>query len=593
MINDNDDDNSRLNKLESSRSRDSFSSSRRHDQNSIEMHAKLNINSEDFSLLMVEEDGSHHTLKQHLDMFLADGNKKNIIETISAFFSFFTFVVYIASTYSSEETYQWFYYFDYFVCVYFILEIIMNVYLAQHRWFYFLKVANLIDVFTSTMPFLYTIKNVFIGKLIEIAWTFRVIRVTIFMSKNMKNNENEVAKHITMMILSALTLILIFTLVYRIAEIDTINYYIMHPDINDIDLRTKIQFHDFLYFIVVTLSTVGYGDIYPLTEQGRVVIVMLILLALILIPKQTNELIKLMSISSVYARAVYKSNPEVPHIVICGHVGVETLKNFCSELFHPDHGTQDKNAVIIQNTLPNQDMKVFLHAGTYEVSLKYLQGDPIFEKDLARCDVLNSKACVIMTNKYTDDPHSIDHHNILLSLSIKKYFLYNNRNSQLFIQLIKPENKIHYQSGLQSLSKNHFNFDQVIIIEEIKMNLLSKSCLIPGIITMTSNLVMSAGSQSEDVNSVWVEEYTEGRGHEIYRTLLNDSFKNKTFSKVSSEIYQEYEAIVFALEIEIEGKTIIRLNPGTFNIEKLSNERDDVKIYIYIICSDKQVADRV
>jgi voltage-gated potassium channel Kch len=560
---------------------------------SLEYNNKLNMNTSEISLFMAEEEGTDHTFKQHLDMFLSDGNKKNIIETISAFFSFFTFVTYISSTYSSEEDYMWFYYFDYFVCFYFLLEIAMNVYLAQHRWLYFLKVANLIDVFTATMPFLFVINNIFIKKLIEIARTFRVIRITIFLSKNMKNNENEVAKQITIIILTMLTLILIFTLVYRIAEIDTINYYIMHPDINSLDRKSQTKFHDFLYFIVVTLSTVGYGDIYPLTEQGRVVIVMLILLALILIPKQTNELIKLMSISSVYARAVYKSNPEVPHIVICGHVGVETLKNFCSELFHPDHGTQDKNAVIIQNSLPNQDMKVFLHAGTYEVSLKYLQGDPIFEKDLARCDILNSKACVIMTNKYTDDPHSIDHHNILLSLSIKKYFLYNNKNSQLFIQLIKPENKIHYQSGLQSLSKSHFNYDQVIIIEEIKMNLLSKSCLIPGIITMTSNLVMSAGSSGEDVNSVWVEEYTEGRGHEIYRTLLNDSFKNKTFSKLSSEIYQEYEAIVFALEIEIEGKTIIRLNPGTFNVEKLSNERDDVKIYIYIICSDKQVADRV
>jgi len=207
---------------------------------------------------------------------------------------------------------------------------------------------------------------------------------------------------------------------------------------------------------------------------------------------------------------------------------------------------------------------------------------------------VKAKACVIMTDKYTTDPHSIDHANILLSLAIKKFFLYENKDSQLYIQLIKPENKIHYQSGLQSLSLSNINVDQVIIIEEIKMNLLSKSCLIPGIITMTSNLVISAGSSEEDeFTSMWLSEYSEGRGHEIYRTLLNDSLKNKTFSKLSSEIYKKYEAIVFALEIEVEGKTLIRLNPGNFFIEKLVNERDDVKIYIYIICSDKAVADKV
>src|SRR5574344_1132898 len=104
-----------------------------------------------------------------------------------------------------------------------------------------------------------------------------------------------------------------------------------------------------------------------------------------------------------------------------------------------------------------------------------------------------------MTDKYSEDPHSTDHKNILMSLAIKKYFLQKKiYDSSLFIQLIKPENKIHYQSGLQSLSvSSKCSSDQVIIVEEIKMNLLSKSCLIPGIIPMMTNLVSSSGSADE------------------------------------------------------------------------------------------------
>lgn len=539
-----------------------------------------------------EEEVENKTFRQILHKFLNDG-KKEIIEFISCFFSFTTFIIYIISTYWDYESFVWFNYVDYFICSYFNLESLLNFYLAQHRVIFIRNIDTIIDLCTSILPYFSGINDIWMRNFVELARTFRIMRVTRYMTKKMKNNENEVVKQISIMILSALTLILIFTLIYRIAELETINYYIMNPEINNLTLTTESNFHDFLYFIVVTVSTVGYGDIYPKTEQGRVVIISLVILTVYLIPKQTNQLIKLMSVSSVYSRATYKSNPEVPHIVICGHVSVEALKYFCYELFHPDHGTQDKNAVIIQNNLPNQEMRVFLHAGIYEVSLKFLQGNPILDKDLHRADILHAKACVIMTDKYTDDPHSVDHKNILLSLSIKKYFLYHNRDSQLFIQLIKPENKIHYQSGLQSFSQRNFNADQVIIVEEIKMNLLSKSCLIPGIITMTSNLVISAGSQSEEMTSMWIDEYTEGRGHEIYRTLLNDTFKNKTFSKLSSEIYQKYSAIVFALEIEIAGKTIIRLNPGNFLIEKLSEGRDDVNIYIYIICSDKQVADKV
>lgn len=539
-----------------------------------------------------DDDEGTKTFRQNLDKILNEGNKKRIIEYISSIISFTTFCIYITSTYYDPKDFTWFNYLDFCACSYFNLETLLNLYLAQHRLLYLIKVDTLVDLFTSTIPYLSIIDNFVLNKFIECSRTFRVIRLTRHISRGFKNNENEVAKQISIMIMSSITLILIFTLIYRIAEIDQIKLYLEDKTLS-YDFSSQQYFHDFLYFIVVTLSTVGYGDIFPVTEQGRLVIILLIILALYLIPKQTNELIKLMGISSIYARAIYKSNPEVQHIVISGHVNIDALKNFCYELFHPDHGTQDKNAVIIQNNAPPQEMKVFLHAGEYEVSLRYLQGNPILEKDLKRSDILNAKACVIMTDKYSDDPHSTDHKNILLSLSIKKYFLYNEKDCQLFIQLIKPENKIHYQSGLQSFFPKNFNFDQVVIVEEIKMNLLSKSCLIPGIIAMISNLVISAGSQSEEFSSHWLIEYTEGRGHEIYRTLLNDSLKNKTFSKISSEIYKKYEAIVFAMEIEVEGKTIIRLNPGNFFIERLVNERDDVKIYIYIICSDKAVADTV
>lgn len=41
---------------------------------------------------------------------------------------------------------------------------------------------------------------------------------------------------------------------------------------------------------------------------------------------------------SKYARNKYRSNPEIPHILVCGHVELSALRFFCKELFHPDHG---------------------------------------------------------------------------------------------------------------------------------------------------------------------------------------------------------------------------------------------------------------
>ena len=65
----------------------------------------------------------------------------------------------------------------------------------------------------------------------------------------------------------------------------------------------------------------------------------------------------------------------------------------------------------------------------------------------------------------------------------------NEANLKLCIQLIKPESKLLYYKSL-NLSPLQ---DQLIIVEEIKMNLLAKSCFAPGLISMVSNLIASAG----------------------------------------------------------------------------------------------------
>ena len=98
---------------------------------------------------------------------------------------------------------------------------------------------------------------------------------------------------------------------------------------------------------------------------------------------------------------------------------------------------------------------------------------------------------------------------------------------------------------------------------------------------------------SNETNFLWLNEYLEGIEQEIYRTELNENFKNKTFAQISKYIYKEYDAIAFALEIEIDGKTTINLNPGGFYIQKFMEDREDVKFFIYVICSDKEVADKI
>ena len=67
----------------------------------------------------------------------------------------------------------------------------------------------------------------------------------------------------------------------------------------------KKHFHEWVYFIIVTITTVGYGDISPVTTFGQVTTMLMLIFFVVLVPLQTNELLRLISSVSKYARKAY------------------------------------------------------------------------------------------------------------------------------------------------------------------------------------------------------------------------------------------------------------------------------------------------
>lgn len=54
-------------------------------------------------------------------------------------------------------------------------------------------------------------------------------------------------------------------------------------------------------------------------------------------------------------------------------------------------------------------------------------------------------------------------------------------------------------------------------------------------------------------------------------------------------VYNEFQGIIFGLELDVCGQTIIRLNPGSYAIPDTMENN----IHVYMICEDKKVADQV
>jgi voltage-gated potassium channel len=81
---------------------------------------------------------------------------------------------------------------------------------------------------------------------------------------------------------------------------------------------------DGVYFAVVTLTTVGFGDITPQTEAGRVVTMVMILAGVMVIPWQLTNLVRRIVLESNKRAAVCTScglqyhDPDASHCKACG-----------------------------------------------------------------------------------------------------------------------------------------------------------------------------------------------------------------------------------------------------------------------------------
>lgn len=153
------------------------------------------------------------------------------------------------------------------------------------------------------------------------------------------------------------------------------------------------------------------------------------------------------------------------------------------------------------------------------------------------------------------------------------------------MQLLRSEGKTHYILSLNKQVKN----DQVVCIEELKLSLLAKSCLCPGLIALITNLIKSSADVDEkNLNYSWLKEYSHGKGFEIYKTPLSQKFNGLTFSKASRLIYRNFNAILFAIDVvDDKENSAICINPGKLKLP------DRGKLVGYIIASDKEVADRI
>uniref|UniRef100_K3WY09 Potassium channel domain-containing protein n=1 Tax=Globisporangium ultimum (strain ATCC 200006 / CBS 805.95 / DAOM BR144) TaxID=431595 RepID=K3WY09_GLOUD len=96
------------------------------------------------------------------------------------------------------------------------------------------------------------------------------------------------------------------------------------------------SFFSSIYFMFVTVSTVGYGDFSPKTVLGQLMVCVIIVFGIYTF---ANESAALMTIygDQRNGRVKYNVSRNTVHVIVTGNPSAAQMKDFIREFFHPDH----------------------------------------------------------------------------------------------------------------------------------------------------------------------------------------------------------------------------------------------------------------
>lgn len=312
-------------------------------------------------------------------------------------------------------------------------------------------------------------------------------------------------------------------LVFVVYMITAVLFYYAEKDIDDPQIEGLA---DAFWWAAVTLSTVGYGDIYPITFLGRAMGVILMIFTVAVLGYVVGEINDAVVNARLRASMGLKKTKLKDHIIICGWTAIGKVA--FNELVSSKHPV----VVIAENS--NEIAAIHSHAGDAEASA--VQGDPSTDEALNKANL--EGCCTIIV--CTDD----DTKNLITALNIKQ----------------------------QS--------EKTRIIASIKREELKNTLKLAGVTyvaspyEMTGRLLASAGFEPE-VGKLIEDLTTSTSGYDIqeYSVVDNSPIWGMNFKGAFELIKEQTGALILGISRYIDGTWKVMPNPKD---EEVLNKNDNI-----------------
>ncbi|MCO5551651.1 hypothetical protein L7F22_005155 [Adiantum nelumboides] len=415
---------------------------------------------------------------------------------------------------------------------------------APVRLYYAFSINGIVDLI-STIPIYFILSGIMSDAAIpELFLVFRLLRAVPLVSSWVLPG-GAVAQEICLLIFYALGVFVLAAGILQWVEWRATSQSVREA--NDCPSYGCLSFYEAFYFIIVTVSTVGYGDITLKSNWGRLICILVIIAAVVFIPVEVNKILDLASRRPYGGKYAVRKVVGSRFIIMSGNISYRALEDFLSEFYHPSHA-KDMRAfplrlVIMAPFRPSFEIKVLLTQ--YKGRVEFIEGTPLKDSDLERVSANAASAFFLMADHLAQDPDAEDAMQIMRSLSVHRFC---GSKVRLIVEMLKPENQENpvwddADGGIE-----------IVCPEAICYQLLARSCQVKGLSTFVINLFKSGLKLGKSLPGSWIQQYCHGQQQEIYPVILPSVFFEKclSFEEAAEFVYRKFEIILFGLDIATE-----------------------------------------
>lgn len=266
------------------------------------------------------------------------------------------------------------------------------------------------------------------------------------------------------------------------------------------------NYFDSIYMIIITVATVGYGDIVPITTGGRITVILILVLG---IGTLSAFITLLATRRAEKARRRYSGLLDKfkgkNHMVVCGW---NTLGEYVM--------------VRLKDELQSERVEVILLCELEQSPIDddftfFFRGDPTSMEALERVNVAEAKSAILLADESKGGSGGdIDARTVLTALNIKNL----NPDIEITAEALRPENIHNMQlAGIR----------EILDVTKFTGNLIARSALHFGLISTVSDMV------------------TRDPGSNVYTIRASAEMAGKTRHDLASELDERFGYCLLAV----------------------------------------------